>query len=239
MRANFFVLFPTAQMPPVPTTYIAAYRAPNQKGFDNALVNRFPNVTNVDMGNTLNQVQRVLGQTAPFVQQLAPGGQNPPLNPPPQPAQRIFPIALYYITNIAIAPLLKDVANKDALDGKGNVTLDVNTAGATVDALKRGLNGSARVELPARFPLFAAADLIPIVQERRPIAVARRQFDPLADRTQLNSAVDRLNQKFGKHTVYLAAIDGAREAAPERIAFNKTWLFSEGKGDQDWVAESD
>ena len=70
MRANFFVLFPTAQMPPVPTTYIAAYRAPNQKGFDNALVNRFPNVTNVDMGATIHQVQKILGQVIGAVEFL-------------------------------------------------------------------------------------------------------------------------------------------------------------------------
>lgn len=47
------------------------------------------------------QVQRMLGQNVPFVQQLAPGGQNPPINPPPP--GRIFPIVLYYTTNIAIA----------------------------------------------------------------------------------------------------------------------------------------
>jgi putative ABC transport system permease protein len=48
-------------MPDIPMTYIAAYRAPTQTGFDNALVNRFPNITNVDMGATINQIQKVLG----------------------------------------------------------------------------------------------------------------------------------------------------------------------------------
>jgi putative ABC transport system permease protein len=70
MRANFFAIFPVAQFPDVPMTYIAAYRAPEVAGFDNQLVNRFPNVTNVDMGATINQVQKVLGQVIGAVEFL-------------------------------------------------------------------------------------------------------------------------------------------------------------------------
>ena len=70
MRANFFAIFPMSKVPDVPMTYIAAYRAPEAKGFDNALVKRFPNVTNVDMGATINQVQKVLGQVIGAVEFL-------------------------------------------------------------------------------------------------------------------------------------------------------------------------
>ena len=70
MRANFFAIYPQSKVPDVPMTYIAAYRAPNEKGFDNALVNRFPNVTNVDMGATITQVQKVLGQVIGAVEFL-------------------------------------------------------------------------------------------------------------------------------------------------------------------------
>ena len=70
MRANFFAVYPVSKIPDVPMTYIAAYRAPNQAGFDNGLVNRFPNVTNVDMGATINQVQKVLGQVIGAVEFL-------------------------------------------------------------------------------------------------------------------------------------------------------------------------
>ncbi len=52
MRANFFVMFPLAQMPDVPATYLAAFRAPQKAGFDNQLVRQFPNITNVDMSAT-------------------------------------------------------------------------------------------------------------------------------------------------------------------------------------------
>ncbi len=49
--------------------------------------------------------------------------------------------------NVALGALLRDVAQKDVLDGRGNVTLDVQTSGGTVTALKKALAGSARVEM--------------------------------------------------------------------------------------------
>jgi DNA polymerase-4 len=61
--------------------------------------------------------------------------------------------------------------------------------------------------------------------------------DPDAAETQRREAslaMDRMNQKFGKHAIFLASLEKARESASEKIAFNKTWLFSEGKGDHDW-----
>ncbi len=70
MRANFFVMYPVADMQDVPVTYLAAYRAPAQPGFDNALVHDFPNITNVDLSATLSQVQRVLAQVVRAVEFL-------------------------------------------------------------------------------------------------------------------------------------------------------------------------
>jgi AsmA protein len=51
------------------------------------------------------------------------------------------------LQGIQINPLLKDAADKDILEGKGDVSLDVSGAGATVTALKRSLNGNARMVL--------------------------------------------------------------------------------------------
>jgi AsmA protein len=51
------------------------------------------------------------------------------------------------LTGISIGPLIKDVAQKDMLEGRGNIALDVNAAGPTVEAMKRALAGTARVEL--------------------------------------------------------------------------------------------
>ena len=70
MRVNFFVLFPVAEMNDVPVTYISAFRAPESRGFDNALVHEFPNITNVDMSQAIAQVQRVLGQVIAAIEFL-------------------------------------------------------------------------------------------------------------------------------------------------------------------------
>src|SRR4051812_8654251 len=51
------------------------------------------------------------------------------------------------LTGVAVGPLLRDVAQKDVLEGKGNVALDVNTSGKSVNALKKALAGNARVQL--------------------------------------------------------------------------------------------
>jgi putative ABC transport system permease protein len=70
MRANFFVMYPVARMQDVPTTFMGAFKAPETKGFDNALVRQFPNVTNVDMTSTIGQIQRVLDQVIRAVEFL-------------------------------------------------------------------------------------------------------------------------------------------------------------------------
>ena len=70
MHANFFVMYTVANLPDVPATYMGAFRAPEQKGFDNALVRAFPNITNVDMSATLGQIQRVLDQVIRAVEFL-------------------------------------------------------------------------------------------------------------------------------------------------------------------------
>jgi AsmA protein len=51
------------------------------------------------------------------------------------------------MTGINVGPLLKDLANNDTLEGKGNVTLDVTSQGNTESALKKALNGSASLKL--------------------------------------------------------------------------------------------
>jgi AsmA protein len=51
------------------------------------------------------------------------------------------------LSAVNIGPLLKDAADKDILEGRGNLALDLNAAGGSVGALKKALNGSARIEL--------------------------------------------------------------------------------------------
>ena len=51
------------------------------------------------------------------------------------------------LQNVSIGPILRDFAGQDRLEGRGNVAMDVTTAGATVNAMKRALNGTAKVQL--------------------------------------------------------------------------------------------
>ena len=74
MRVNFFVLYPRADMPELPVSYISAYRSPTGEGapaaLDRKLVNEFPNLTMIDVSAELAQVQGVLEQVIMAVQLL-------------------------------------------------------------------------------------------------------------------------------------------------------------------------
>lgn len=51
------------------------------------------------------------------------------------------------LAGVAIGPLLHDLTGRELLDGRGSIALDVKTTGNLVSALKKTLNGSARLEL--------------------------------------------------------------------------------------------
>jgi len=51
------------------------------------------------------------------------------------------------VANVQIGPLLKDATNKDIIEGRGNVLIDIRAHGETVGAMKRSLAGSASVVL--------------------------------------------------------------------------------------------
>ncbi|WAC72573.1 ABC transporter permease [Roseateles sp. SL47] len=72
MRVNFFVLFPQADMPDLPLSYISAFRAPEGQAaaLDRSLVRAFPNLTLVDVSAELHQIQSVLEQVSMAVQLL-------------------------------------------------------------------------------------------------------------------------------------------------------------------------
>ena len=65
-------------------------------------------------------------------------------------------------------------------------------------------------------------------------AIQPSLFEEIPDREEFNAALDNLNQKFGKNTVYLAGMQRAKDTAKEKIAFHKTDLFSEGRDDNQW-----
>jgi putative ABC transport system permease protein len=63
-------MYPVAKLDDVPTTFLSAFKAPAQRGFDNALVRQFPNITSINMSTTINQIQGVLDQVIGAVEFL-------------------------------------------------------------------------------------------------------------------------------------------------------------------------
>lgn len=51
------------------------------------------------------------------------------------------------LSGVAIGPLVKDLMARDAVEGRGDVNLDIAAAGPTVNAMKKSLDGTARVEM--------------------------------------------------------------------------------------------
>jgi AsmA protein len=51
------------------------------------------------------------------------------------------------LTAVSVGPLLRDLAGRDALEGRGNVTLELTSQGRTLSALGKAMNGSAAIRL--------------------------------------------------------------------------------------------
>ena len=69
MRVNFFVLTPTGVLEDYPASWITSfYLPPARAGVEGALVQAFPNLTVIDVGAILAQLQDILDQVAAAVQ---------------------------------------------------------------------------------------------------------------------------------------------------------------------------
>lgn len=69
MRVNFFVLTPPGVLDTAPASYITSFhQSENQVTLVRTLVARFPNLTLIDVGAILAQIQMVMGQVARAVQ---------------------------------------------------------------------------------------------------------------------------------------------------------------------------
>jgi len=51
------------------------------------------------------------------------------------------------LSDVSIGPLMADLVRRDFIAGRGNVTLDVDAVGSSVNAMKKSLSGSARLAL--------------------------------------------------------------------------------------------
>jgi putative ABC transport system permease protein len=71
MRVNFFVILNPALMADTPQTFITAFRLPPEKAaLVNQLVRDFPNLTIVDIGSVVRQIQGVIDQVVRAVEFL-------------------------------------------------------------------------------------------------------------------------------------------------------------------------
>lgn len=100
------------------------------------------------------------------------------------------------LTGISIGPLLRDVAQQDKLEGKGNLALDVNTAGKSVNAMKRALAGAANVDL--RDGAIKGIDIGAILRKARS-ALGQQQAQAAAttERTDFSALTATFNIKNG------------------------------------------
>ena len=69
MRVNFFVLTPPGVLDSAPASYITSFHlAENQTAVGQELISRFPNLTLIDVGAILAQIQAIMGQVSLAVQ---------------------------------------------------------------------------------------------------------------------------------------------------------------------------
>ncbi|MEP7276615.1 MAG: FtsX-like permease family protein [Betaproteobacteria bacterium] len=68
-RVNFFAIFPPGPLDDMPTTYISAFRASGTDGrWLTALVQKYPNILAIDIGEIMRQVQGIMERVARAVE---------------------------------------------------------------------------------------------------------------------------------------------------------------------------
>jgi AsmA protein len=97
------------------------------------------------------------------------------------------------LSNIAIGPLLRDFAQQDRLEGRGNLALDVNAAGKTVNTMKSALNGTAKVNL--RDGAVKGVDIGAIINKARS-AIGSQPAQAAADGSKERTDFSELNATF-------------------------------------------
>jgi AsmA protein len=124
------------------------------------------------------------------------------------------------LSNVAIGSLLRDVAQKDVLEGRGAVTVDVTTSGNVVSALKRGLNGKASIQL--RDGAIKGFDLAAIARQVRSLRSGKLE----------NSATAKVQKTdFTELTASFAVKNGV--AHNDDLALKSPFVRVGGAGDID------
>jgi AsmA protein len=125
------------------------------------------------------------------------------------------------LTGVSINPLMKDLANKDLVEGRGNVTLDIDSHGDSVTAMKKALAGTAAVSLRD-----GAIKGINLAQSLRDL---KGKLGAKQDSTQQAKAGDKTD--FSELTASLKIANGI--AHNEDLAMKSPFLGLSGAGDID------
>jgi AsmA protein len=126
-----------------------------------------------------------------------------------------------HLTGISINPLMKDLADKDLLEGRGNVALDVTSRGDSVTAMKKALGGTAAVNLRD-----GAIKGINLAQTLRDL---KGKLGAKQDSTQQAKAGDKTD--FSELSASLKIANGI--AHNEDLAMKSPFLRLSGAGDID------
>lgn len=129
------------------------------------------------------------------------------------------------LAGISIAPLLKDAADKDMLEGHGRVALDVTAHGKTIGEMKKALAGAASLSLKD-----GAIKGINLAQSFRDL---KRKFDAKQDPVMQNKATDKTD--FTELTASFRIASGV--AHNDDLSAKSPFLRLTGNGDID-IGES-
>jgi AsmA protein len=145
------------------------------------------------------------------------------------------------LSNVSVGPLIRDVAQKDAIEGRGNVVLDVHAAGGTVGAMKKALAGTARVQL--RDGAVKGFDLAETLRKakavlgskgaREQVAEGGKQtdFSELSGSFNIQNGVARNNDLQGKAPLFRLAGAGDIDIGNSRINYlAKPTIVATSKG---------
>jgi AsmA protein len=129
------------------------------------------------------------------------------------------------LNGISINPLLKDLADKDLLEGRGNVALDVASRGDSVAAMKKALAGTASLSLKD-----GAIKGINLAQSMRDI---KAKLGTLQGKAEGTTQKARAGEKtdFSELTASLKIANGV--ARNDDLAMKSPFLRLAGAGDID------
>jgi AsmA protein len=89
------------------------------------------------------------------------------------------------LIGVALGPLLQDYMQKDLVEGKGNVLINVATEGNLPSALRKALNGTAKVEL--KNGALKGIDLDEVLRNPKELLAKKDDADRGADQSKKTS----------------------------------------------------